>query len=282
MSKMMSVLLALVLLSWCVVAQDKPDVEKDKAAVKQAAHDYAEGYYEGSAERMERALHPLLVKRGLVPSSQPGSTFLVQMNSVMLVEVTRSGRGKLAPEERGISYELLDLTENTASAKIFTARFNDFLHLAKQNGQWRIVNVLWRPPAQQPSGDAQQETDAIKKVMTVLRDGTLAKDAEAVQRVLHPEIARRAFVQYGPGGNMVVQEANGEVLLEVVRSGRAAQQLGQIEPEVTVLEVYEDIGSVKITTPRSVDYVHLAKQDGQWRVVNGLLAMQAAPSQPSK
>lgn len=282
MSKMMSVLLALVLLSWCVVAQDKPDVEKDKAAVKQAAHDYAEGYYEGSAERMERALHPLLVKRGLVPSSQPGSTFLVQMNSAMLVEVTRSGRGKLAPEERGISYELLDLTENTASAKIFTARFNDFLHLAKQNGQWRIVNVLWRPPAQQPSGDAQQETDAIKKVMTVLRDGTLAKDAEAVQRVLHPEIARRAFVQYGPGGNMVVQEANGEVLLEVVRSGRAAQQLGQIEPEVTVLEVYEDIGSVKITTPRSVDYVHLAKQDGQWRVVNGLLAMQAAPSQPSK
>jgi len=204
------------------------------------------------------------------------------MNSAMLVEVTRSGRGKLAPEERGISYELLDLTENTASAKIFTARFNDFLHLAKQNGQWRIVNVLWRPPAQQPSGDAQQETDAIKKVMTVLRDGTLAKDAEAVQRVLHPEIARRAFVQYGPGGNMVVQEANGEVLLEVVRSGRAAQQLGQIEPEVTVLEVYEDIGSVKITTPRSVDYVHLAKQDGQWRVVNGLLAMQAAPSQPSK
>jgi len=69
MSKMMSVLLALVLLSWCVVAQDKPDVEKDKAAVKQAAHDYAEGYCEGSAERMERALHPLLVKRGLVPSS---------------------------------------------------------------------------------------------------------------------------------------------------------------------------------------------------------------------
>jgi len=282
MSKFMVSLLVLLLFTCCLLAQDKPDVEKDKAAIKQAAHDYAEGFYEGSAERMERALHPLLVKRGLIPSSQVGSTFLVQMNSDMLVEATRSGMGKLAPEERGISYKLLDLTENTASAKIFTARFKDFLHLAKQNGQWRIVNVLWRLPAQQPSADAEKETDAIKKVMAVLHEGTRAKDAEAVQRVLHPEIAKRAFVQYGPGGKMVVQEANGEVLLEVVRSGRAAQQQGEIEPEISILDVYEDMGSVKVTTPRSVDYVHLAKQNGQWRIVNSLLAVQAAPTQPSK
>src|SRR5262245_52406842 len=37
--------------------------EADLAAIKQTALDYIEGWYEGSAERMERALHPELAKR---------------------------------------------------------------------------------------------------------------------------------------------------------------------------------------------------------------------------
>src|SRR5262249_48228671 len=37
--------------------------EADLAAIKQTALDYIEGYYEGNAERMERALHPELAKR---------------------------------------------------------------------------------------------------------------------------------------------------------------------------------------------------------------------------
>ena len=35
----------------------------DTELIKQAALDYIEGWYEGNAERMERALHPELAKR---------------------------------------------------------------------------------------------------------------------------------------------------------------------------------------------------------------------------
>ena len=35
----------------------------DSSAIKQAALDYIEGWYEGNAERMERALHPEFAKR---------------------------------------------------------------------------------------------------------------------------------------------------------------------------------------------------------------------------
>lgn len=38
----------------------------DSAAVRASALDYAEGWYEGSSERMARALHPELVKRIVV------------------------------------------------------------------------------------------------------------------------------------------------------------------------------------------------------------------------
>jgi hypothetical protein len=273
------VALAVVSLSAAVFAQDKPDVEKDRAAIRQAALDYAEGYYEGNAERMGRALHPLLMKRGLIPSSQPGGSFLVQMNSEMLVEATRSGRGKLAPEERKIAVEVLDVLENSASAKVFTARFNDYLHLAKVNGQWRLVNVLWRPPAPQTTTAIEQEGEAIKQAFKELREGANAKDAERVRRVIHPEIAKRTYVSASPGGNMIVQELNGETLLEVVRIGRAVAPPDQPTPEVTVLDVYEDIASAKLSLPGYADYIHLAKQGGQWRIVNGL-SYRAAPAPP--
>ena len=34
----------------------------DTAAIKATALDYVEGWFEGNAERMERALHPVLAK----------------------------------------------------------------------------------------------------------------------------------------------------------------------------------------------------------------------------
>ena len=41
----------------------------DKAAIKQTALDYLEGWYECNPERMERAVHPDLAKR--IVSSNP-------------------------------------------------------------------------------------------------------------------------------------------------------------------------------------------------------------------
>ena len=48
----------------------------DSAAIRQAALDYIEGWYEGNAERMERALHPDLAKR-IINVDQRGRSVLV-------------------------------------------------------------------------------------------------------------------------------------------------------------------------------------------------------------
>ena len=280
MKRAFVVVLLISLCSAGLSARQKSDVEKDKAGIRQAALDYAEGYYEGNAERMERAVHPLLMKRGLIPSGQPGGSFLVQMNSEMLIEAARSGRGKLAPEERKLTVRVLDLTENTASAEVFTAKFNDFLHLAKVDGQWRLVNVLWCPPVPQPTATTEQEREAIVQTIKELREGANAKDAERVGRVIHPEIAKRTYGPALPGGKAIVQELNDETLLAVVRMGRAVAPADQPAPDVTVLDVYENIASLKVSVPGTTDYMHLAKQGGQWRVVNGL--SYRTPTPPAK
>ena len=115
----------------------------DSAGIRQAALDYIEGYYEGNGERMERALHPDLAKR-IVMTMENGRQQLQQMSAMGLIMGTRAGGGSRTPAaERHKDVTILDVYQNAASAKIYASGWVDYLHLAKWNGQWKIVNVLW-------------------------------------------------------------------------------------------------------------------------------------------
>ncbi|HLE32869.1 MAG TPA: nuclear transport factor 2 family protein [Bacteroidota bacterium] len=37
----------------------------------------------------------------------------------------------------------MDIYNNTASVKAIMSGWIDYLHVAKWNGEWKIVNVLW-------------------------------------------------------------------------------------------------------------------------------------------
>jgi hypothetical protein len=239
--------------------------EADAAAVKQAAYDYAEGYYEGAADRMERALHPALAKKAVMPAGP--ATVLLLMNAEMLIEGTRAGGGsKLPAEKRNLSYALLDMREDVASARIFSSQFNDYLHLVKVDGKWRLANVLWQPPS--PSGVANAEADraGVADVLKGVFEAMAAGDATRVERLTHPEASLRTFAQ-APTKRFVVMEGNRESTVERVRQKRMPAQAA---PSVTVLDVYDNIASAMTIAGPSVSYWHLAKQNGEWRVVNRL------------
>jgi hypothetical protein len=124
----------------------------DSSGIRQAALDYIEGYYEGNGERMERAVHPELAKR-IVRTNDQGRSQLGQMSAMSLVLGTRAGGGKDIPvAERRRDFKILDIYQNAASAKIDASGWVDYLHLAKWNGRWVIVNVLWElhPPQSKP------------------------------------------------------------------------------------------------------------------------------------
>ncbi|MEA2725362.1 MAG: hypothetical protein QOH59_3133, partial [Gemmatimonadales bacterium] len=72
----------------------------DSAAIRATALDYAEGWYEGNADRMARALHPELVKRIVVRDTTTGKSMVQGMGASMLVNSTRHGHGKETPKER--------------------------------------------------------------------------------------------------------------------------------------------------------------------------------------
>ncbi len=117
--------------------------DADKDAIKRAALNYAEGWYEGNADKMESALHPHLAKR-IARTNDKGQSNLSQMSAMELVQGTRSGFGKQTPkEEQQKDVTILDITGNAATVKLEMRDWVDYMHIAKYNGKWLIVNVLW-------------------------------------------------------------------------------------------------------------------------------------------
>src|SRR3954469_5306700 len=194
--------IVLVLSAAAALPQDRGG-DADRAAIVQTALDYAEGYYGGEPERMARALSPLLSKRNLV--DRPGvPPFLIEMNADTLIDAANGA--KLAPADRHLTADVLDVSGEIACARVFTAQFNDYLHLVKRNGVWQILNVLWHapPPAAAPGDTAAAVEKAARAYVAALYGG----DAAGARAVLYPLAHLRTLAAPPQGRPRIVREQN--------------------------------------------------------------------------
>ncbi len=142
MPRLLPVVCILRLLTFPAAADSKASPE-DEAGIRATALDYIESYYEGNPDRMERALHPHLAKR-IARTDANASTRLEQMSAMELVQIIRTGSGKNIPKDKQVKkVVILDVFGNTASVRAEMLEWIDYMHMAKVNGKWKIINVLW-------------------------------------------------------------------------------------------------------------------------------------------
>ena len=115
----------------------------DSSAIVATALDYIDGFYTSDAARMERALHPELAKRIVVDPAGPESR-LQNMSAQQLIDATAGGGAARIPDDaKKTDVSILDIYNNIASVRIDAGVWIDYLHIARWNGEWKIVNVLW-------------------------------------------------------------------------------------------------------------------------------------------
>lgn len=129
--------------------------EAEKEAVQQAVLDYVEGVYNVDPTRIERSVHPELTKLGFYRPANKTTYAAGRMSYAKLIEVAKTWNkdGKLpatAPKE----ITIFDVQDQTASAKLVAEWGSDYFHLAKYDGKWKIINVLWQSPP--PKVDGRQ------------------------------------------------------------------------------------------------------------------------------
>ena len=121
-----------------------PQAPADRDAITQTALDYIEGFYDGNADRMTRALHPDLAKRIVRIDPATGKAKLDHMGAETLIGYARARQGKGTPKDKQQKdVTILDVYGNAATVKVVANDWIDYLHVSKFDGRWVIVNVLW-------------------------------------------------------------------------------------------------------------------------------------------
>ena len=121
--------------------------ETDEESIRQVATAYLESWLDGDGERMRDALHPHLAKRGLDYDADRKPSGVHHLTAEDMEQ--NAAKGPRPQFARTLQITVLDIADSIASAKVVSEPFVDYLHLAKLDGRWSIVNVLYedREPA---------------------------------------------------------------------------------------------------------------------------------------
>lgn len=131
------------------VVTDKEEVK----AVERACLDYVEGVYEVKPEYIERSVHRDLKKFGYWRQADSGDYRATPMNFQQLLDLSKAyNKNGHIPADAPKEVTVFDVLDKTASAKLVAHWGIDYFHLVKEDGKWKILQVVWQsaPQKQQP------------------------------------------------------------------------------------------------------------------------------------
>jgi hypothetical protein len=133
-------IIVLILLSTNLLkAQDR---EKDKLEIKNTIIGYIENFFLNRYDDMEKHLHARLSKRGIENNGMISEDYSKNDLKEMM---TNKSPLPLAQQSNLVSGILID--RNFASAILETGypttRWKEYIHLAKLDGTWVIMDVFW-------------------------------------------------------------------------------------------------------------------------------------------
>lgn len=122
------------------------ETKANRAAVERAVLDYVEGVYEVKPDLIRRSVHPDLAKFGFARRSAKDDWRVIPMTFDQLVDLAGEWNADGSSIEKDAPKEVvvLDMLDQTAAAKLTAAWGVDYFHLAKYDGKWKIVHVLWQ------------------------------------------------------------------------------------------------------------------------------------------
>ena len=130
-----------------------------------------------------------------------------------------------------------------------------------------LLVVLGTGPMNAQSDDEK----AIRECALDYLEGWYSADTARMARALSKDLAKKGFLEHPQTGEQGIAPASYEQMLQWV--GQKPDQLSQdpeLKREVHLIEVGEYIAMVKTVTPDFIDYLHLAKKDGQWKIYHAI------------
>lgn len=142
---------AACLLASTAAAQAAPKAPADStelAAVRRAALDYVEGFYEGDSTKLARSVRPDIYKYGFWRAADSTRYAGEQMKypEFFAYAARVRARNRPAPATAPKDVVVYEVQNQTAAAKVTAFWGTDYMLLGKYDGRWMISSVLWQSP----------------------------------------------------------------------------------------------------------------------------------------
>jgi len=101
-------------------------------------------------------------------------------------------------------------------------------------------------------------------------EGWYTGSGERMARALHPELAKRIVYTDSAGRSWVGEMGASQLIRSAAAGGGSRTPPAQQRTDVRILDVFQNTASVRVDAGAWVDYLHLVKWQGQWRILNVL------------
>ena len=130
-----------IILLFSLTVNAQKEVTESKA-IEKTVINYIENFFENNFDDMNKSLHPRLAKRGLNPNGTLSDDFPPEKLKELM-----SKKKKFEVKHQHNVVENITIYGNMASASLRTGypklRWTEYIHLMKQDGDWKIINVFW-------------------------------------------------------------------------------------------------------------------------------------------
>jgi hypothetical protein len=120
------------------------------------------------------------------------------------------------------------------------------------------------PLSPTPFKASAEDLKAIEQTALDYVEGWYQGDAERMERSLHSDMVKRII----RGGR--VDTLNEEEMVNYTQQNKGKGLAEQMKNTVTILDVYDNIATVKVESVGYIDYLHIGEVNGKWEIVNVL------------
>lgn len=138
---MKKIAFALLLCCFCSAAQAQ--TADDEKAVRKAVLNYVESFYKADTTKVYASVHPELAKRGYYKRNNTYTEATMSFGQMVSLS-SRWNKSNPIPADAPKEITIFEVKDKIASAKLKAMWGTDYFHLAKIDGNWKIINVMWQ------------------------------------------------------------------------------------------------------------------------------------------
>lgn len=135
-----------------------------------------------------------------------------------------------------------------------------------------ILYLIFFSAYQNVSAQTKQDSLAIKQAALDYIESQHQPNPAQMERALHPRMVKRTFWNDKATGKDYVRETSTESMVLLAESYNKKGDKFPAVPkkEVKFLDISEKTASLKLIADEWIDYMHLVKLNGAWKIINVL------------